>query len=58
MTQTKLMMKLKAVVLHLLFDFADVVVRLQANPLVVQKSTIKIAIDSQIGDNSQKGPPR
>ena len=51
-------MKLKAFVSHLLFAFADVIFRLQANPLVVQKITIKIGIDLQIGNDSKKGPPR
>ncbi len=35
-------MKLKAVVMHLLFVFAGVLFMLQANPLVAQKFTIKI----------------
>jgi hypothetical protein len=51
------MMKLKDVVLHLPFAFAGVLFMLQANSLVVQKFTIKIDIDRQIGDDSKKGPP-
>ena len=51
------MMKLKDVVLHLLFAFGGVLFMLQANSLVVQKITIKIDIDPQIGDDSRKGPP-
>ncbi len=50
-------MKLKAVVSHLLFPFAGVIFRLQASPLAVQKFTLKIDIDPQIGDDSKKGPP-
>jgi hypothetical protein len=51
------MMKLKAVVSHMLFAFADATFRLQTSQLVVQKFTIKIDIDPQIGDDSKKGPP-
>ncbi len=50
-------MKLKDVVSHLLYVFADATFRLQASPLVVQKIPIKIDIDQQIGDDSKKGPP-
>ena len=50
-------MKLKALGFHLLYAFADATFRLQASPLVVQKFTIKIDIDPQIGDDSKMGPP-
>lgn len=50
------MMKLKVVVSRLLFAFADVIFRLQASPLVVQKFIIKIDFDSQAGDDYKKGP--
>jgi len=50
-------MKLKEVVSHLLFAFAGVLFMLQANSLEVQKNTIKIALDPQIGDDSCNGPP-
>lgn len=50
-------MKLKAVISHMLFAFAGVIFRLQASQLVVQKFTIKIDIDPQIGDDSKMGPP-
>jgi hypothetical protein len=51
------MMKLKDVVLHLLFAFEGVLFMSQANSLVVQKITIKTDIDPQICDDSRKGPP-
>ena len=51
------MKKLKAVISPLLFIFAGLLFMLQANPLVAQKSTIKIDIDPQIGVDSKKGPP-
>jgi hypothetical protein len=51
------MMKLKAVVSNMLYAFADATFRLQENPIVVQKITIKIDMDPQIGDDSKKGPP-
>ena len=50
-------MKLKAVVSHMLYAFADATFRLQASQLVVQKITIKIDIDPQIGYDSKNGPP-
>ena len=50
-------MKLKAVVMHLLLAFADVLLMLQANLLVIQKIIIKINIDPQIGSDSKTGPP-
>jgi len=50
-------MKLKAVGFHLLYALADALFRLQASQLAVQKFTIKIDIDPQIGDASKKGPP-
>ena len=50
-------MKLKEVVSHLLFTFAAVLFLVQVNSLVIQKSTLKIAIDPLIGDDSGKGPP-
>jgi len=50
-------MKLKAAISHLLFIFAGLLFVLQVNPLVGQKSTIKINIDPQIGVDSQKGTP-
>ena len=51
------MMKLKTVGFHLLYAFADVTIWLQASQFAVLKSTMKIAIDPLIGDDSQKGPP-
>ena len=50
-------MKLKSVGFHLPYAFADLTFRLQAIPLAIQKSLIKINIDLQIGDDSKKGPP-
>ena len=50
-------MKLKEVVLHLLFASAGVLFMMQANSLVAQKFTIITATDPQIGDDSRKGPP-
>jgi hypothetical protein len=50
-------MKIKEVVLHLLFACAGVLFTMQANSLVVRKFTIKTDIDPQIGDDSRKGPP-
>lgn len=50
-------MKLKAVGFHLLYAFADVTIWLHASQLAVLKSTMKIVIDPQIGDDSKKGPP-
>jgi hypothetical protein len=51
------MMKLKAVVSHLLSAFAGVLFQLQASPLAVQKFTLQIDIDPRMGGDAKKGPP-
>lgn len=50
-------MKLKAVGFPLLYAFADAAFQLQASQLAVQKFTLRIDFDPQIGDDSKKGPP-